>query len=203
MKLTLIAAIGKNRELGKNNDMIWHLPQDLKFFRKQTSGHTIVMGRKTFESLPGMLPKRHHVVISRSCSDLGEGIEMCSSVEEFIKRYKDVDDEIYCIGGVQNCCDKFIDCSPFKVIAYFQHAEFVITDTFHGTIMSIITHKRFVSLVRKNGYGNFEKLTDLLNRINLTSRIIENITFLDEILNNPINYDDVDNIIQKELVVLE
>ena len=64
--------------------------------------------------------------------------------------------------------------------------------------MSIITHKRFVSLVRKNGYGNFEKLTDLLNRINLTSRIIENITFLDEILNNPINYDDVDNIIQKE-----
>ena len=57
------------------------------------------MGRKTFESLPGMLPKRHHVVISRSCSNLGEGIEMCSSVEEFIKRYKDVDEEIYCIGG--------------------------------------------------------------------------------------------------------
>ena len=95
MKLTLIAAIGKNRELGKNNDMIWHLPQDLKFFRKQTSGHTIVMGRKTFESLPGMLPKRHHVVISRSCSDLGEGVEMCSSVEEFLKRYKDVDEDIY------------------------------------------------------------------------------------------------------------
>ena len=117
----------------------------------------------------------------------------------FIKNYiKEKNLKIYCIGGVQNCCDKFIDCSPFKVIAYFQHAEFVITDTFHGTIMSIITHKRFVSLVRKNGYGNFEKLTDLLNRINLTSRIIENITFLDEILNNPINYDDVDNIIQKE-----
>ena len=57
------------------------------------------MGRKTFESLPGMLPKRHHVVISRSCSDLGEGVEMCSSVEEFLKRYKDVDEEIYCIGG--------------------------------------------------------------------------------------------------------
>ena len=52
MKLTLIAAIGKNHELGKNNDMIWHLPQDLKFFRQETSGHTIVMGRKTFESLP-------------------------------------------------------------------------------------------------------------------------------------------------------
>ena len=50
MKLTLIAAIGKNRELGKNNDMIWHLPQDLKFFRQETSGHTIVMGRKTLSN---------------------------------------------------------------------------------------------------------------------------------------------------------
>ncbi len=99
MKLTLIAAIGENRELGKNNDMIWHLPQDLKFFRKQTQGHTIVMGRKTFESLPGMLPKRHHVVISRSCTDLGKDVEMCTSVEEFLNRYKDSDEEIYCIGG--------------------------------------------------------------------------------------------------------
>ena len=87
MKLTLIAAIGKNRELGKNKAMIWHLPQDLKFFRQETSGHTIVM------------PKRHHVVISRTCKDLGEDIEMCESVEEFMKRYKDVDEEIYCIGG--------------------------------------------------------------------------------------------------------
>ena len=99
MKLTLIAAIGENRELGKNNDMIWHLPQDLKFFRKQTQGHMIVMGRKTFESLPGMLPKRHHVVISRSCTDLGKDVEMCASVEEFLNRYKDSDEEIYCIGG--------------------------------------------------------------------------------------------------------
>ena len=48
MKLTMIAAIGKNRELGKNNDLIWHLPTDLKFFREQTKGHTIIMGRKIF-----------------------------------------------------------------------------------------------------------------------------------------------------------
>ena len=59
----------------------------------------IVMGRKTFESLPGMLPKRHHVVISRSCTDLGKDVEMCASVEEFLNRYKDSDEEIYCIGG--------------------------------------------------------------------------------------------------------
>lgn len=99
MNLTLIAAIGKNNELGKNNDMIWHLPQDLKFFRKQTSGHTIVMGRKTFESLPGMLPKRHHVVISRSNPDLPHDVEIISSLEDFFKLYGNTEEEIFCIGG--------------------------------------------------------------------------------------------------------
>ena len=97
--LSIIVAKAKNNIIGKDNSMLWKLPDDLKRFKEKTTGHTIIMGRKTFESLPGMLPKRHHVVISRSCSDLGEGVEMCSSVAEFIKRYKDVDEEIYCIGG--------------------------------------------------------------------------------------------------------
>ena len=85
MNLTLIAAIGKKNELGKNNGMIWNLAQDLKFFRKQTSGHMIVMGRKTFESLPGMLPKRHHIVISRSKPSLPEEVEVLTSLEEFFR----------------------------------------------------------------------------------------------------------------------
>lgn len=55
--LSLIAAIGKNNELGINNMLIWHLPSDLKYFKKVTSGKTIIMGRKCFESLPGLLPK--------------------------------------------------------------------------------------------------------------------------------------------------
>ena len=97
--LSIIVAKAKNNIIGKDNGMLWKIPDDLKRFREKTTGHTIIMGRKTFESLPGMLPKRHHVVISRSCSDLGECVEMCSSVEEFLKRYKDVDEEIYCIGG--------------------------------------------------------------------------------------------------------
>ena len=99
MKLTCIAAIGKNRELGIHNGMIWHLPSDLKFFRKQTQNHVIVMGRKTFESLPGMLPKRHHIVISSSSPTLPEEVEVLKSVDEFLEKYKDFEDEIYCIGG--------------------------------------------------------------------------------------------------------
>ena len=101
MKLTMIAAIGKNNELGKNNDLIWHLPSDLKFFREQTKGHTIVMGRKTFESLPGMLPKRHHIVISRSNPKLDERVEVFSDIDSFLKTYETKDEEVFVIGGAQ------------------------------------------------------------------------------------------------------
>ena len=63
MNYSIIAAIGKNNELGKDGELIWHLPNDLKFFREITTGHTIIMGKKTFNSLPKMLPNRTHVVL--------------------------------------------------------------------------------------------------------------------------------------------
>lgn len=97
--LTCIAAIGKNRELGKDNQLIWHLPHDLKFFRTMTKGHTIVMGRKTFESLPGLLPGRHHIVITRSNPVLPEEVEVFSSIDAFLKEYQYRDEEIFVIGG--------------------------------------------------------------------------------------------------------
>lgn len=97
--LTCIAAIGKNRELGKDNQLIWHLPKDLKFFRTMTKGHTIVMGRKTFESLPGLLPGRHHIVISRSHPNLPEEVEIFSSIEDFLQAYQESEEEIFVIGG--------------------------------------------------------------------------------------------------------
>ena len=106
--------------------------------------------------------------------------------------------KIFCIGGVQNVCDKFIDCNPFEVIAYFQHAEFIITDTFHGTILSIISHKLFVSVIREEGYGNSEKLTDLLERLELEERSIEDLNKLPDIMKNEIKYDYVDSIIYNE-----
>ena len=59
---------------------------------------------------------------------------------------------------------------PFTIIAYFQHADCVVTDTFHGTILSVITHRQFVSVVRESGYGNSQKLTDLLERLELLDR---------------------------------
>ncbi len=98
MDISIIAAIGKNNELGKNNGLIWSLKEDLKFFKELTTNHVIVMGRKTFESLPGMLPNRHHVIIS-SNSDFDEKIEVFNNINSFLEKYKDYKEEIFIIGG--------------------------------------------------------------------------------------------------------
>lgn len=108
--------------------------------------------------------------------------------------------KIYCIGGVQDCCDKYIGCDPFKVIAYFQHAECIVTDTFHGTIMSIITHRQFISVVRQVGYGNSEKLVDLLDRLRLKNRQLTDLNLLDAKLAEAIDYTNTDDIIKNERV---
>lgn len=106
--------------------------------------------------------------------------------------------KVYCIGGVQDCCDKFIDCNPFEVIAYFRNAQCIVTDTFHGTIMSVITHSKFATLIRQSGYGNSEKLTDLLKRLKLENQTLDRMERLDEILDQEIPYEETDKIIQAE-----
>ena len=109
--------------------------------------------------------------------------------------------KVYTIGGIQKCADKFIDCSPFDVLAYFRNAEEVITDTFHGTIFSIITHRPFTTVVRKsvgNGYGNEEKLSDLLERMKLSSRMTTRIEDAEKININLIDFEAVDGILQKQ-----
>ena len=98
MSYSIIAAIGKNRELGKDNDLIWHLPNDLKFFREVTSNHTIIMGRNTFESLPRMLPNRKHIVLT-SRDGLPSEVEVYRELKQILERYKDTEEEIFIIGG--------------------------------------------------------------------------------------------------------
>ena len=118
-----------------------------------------------------------------------------------IKKYaKEKGLKVYSIGGVQKCADKFIDCSPFEVLAYFKNAECIITDTFHGSIFSIINNKLFLTLVRKsvgNSYGNEEKLTSLLKKLELTKRIIYNIDDINRI-ENEIDYNCVGSILKIE-----
>lgn len=99
--------------------------------------------------------------------------------------------KVYSIGGAQPYADKFIDCTPFEVLAYFKNAEYIITDTFHGSIFSIINNKPFVTLVRKsknNSYGNEEKLTDLLNRLSLSNRMAYSLEDIEKELEEKIDY---------------
>ena len=107
MDINLIAAIGKNNELGKNNDLIWKLKGDMKFFRETTMGHPIVMGRKTFESLPKVLPGRKNIVISTN-EIKNEEIEVYKNIKDFLLKYQEYGDDIFVIGGA-SIYKQFID----------------------------------------------------------------------------------------------
>lgn len=107
--------------------------------------------------------------------------------------------KVYAIGGIQKCADRFIDCSPFEVLAYFKNADEVITDTFHGSIFSVITHRLFTTLIRKsvgNSYGNEEKLSDLLMRLGLENRMTTKIEAAENINEKMIEYATVDELLK-------
>ena len=96
MAINIIAAIGKNNELGKDNDLTWKIKDDLKFFKEKTMGHDIIMGRKTFESLPRLLQGRRHIVLTKHPKIIPDVI-VYDSVEELVERY--TQNDAYVIGG--------------------------------------------------------------------------------------------------------
>jgi dihydrofolate reductase len=101
MILTSIAAMGTNRALGKDNQLLWHLPADLKHFKELTKGHTIIMGRKTWESLGGKpLPHRTHIVITRQLNYQAEGALVVSSLEAALELARH-DDQPFVVGGAE------------------------------------------------------------------------------------------------------
>ncbi|MBO9583408.1 MAG: dihydrofolate reductase [Flavobacterium sp.] len=96
--IIMIAAAAENNALGKDNKLVWHLPNDFKRFKSLTTGHHIIMGRKTFESFPKPLPDRVHIVISRQENYKPEGCIVVDSIEKAIALCPENDDS-YVIGG--------------------------------------------------------------------------------------------------------
>lgn len=96
--ITLIAAAAENNALGKDNQLVWHLPDDFKRFKQITSGHYIIMGRKTFESFPKPLPNRTHVIITRQKNYKVDGCIVVNSIEDAIKACPK-EEEVFIIGG--------------------------------------------------------------------------------------------------------
>lgn len=128
MTINIIAAVAKNRAIGYKNKLLYWLPDDLKRFKKLTTGHTIIMGRKTFESLPkGALPNRRNIVLSRS-QDQFAGCDHYTSLDEALKHCSP-DEEVYIIGGASvyeqaidkatRLCLTEIDDTPKDADAFF------------------------------------------------------------------------------------
>lgn len=96
--ISIIAAIGKNRELGRGNDLIWHIKEDLKNFKNLTMGKYIVMGKNTYESLPKHLEGRKYIVLSSSLSNIENGL-LFNDFSKLLEFIKNVDEEVMIIGG--------------------------------------------------------------------------------------------------------
>lgn len=131
MSISVIAAVGKNFELGKNNDLIWHFKEDMRFFKQTTMGHTVVMGRKTFESLPKALPNRRNIVITSDENYKADGAEVITDINDVYSFAEN--EEIFIIGGVKiydefiSDADKIylteIDAEDKNASVYFPHFD--------------------------------------------------------------------------------
>lgn len=132
-KLTLIAAVAENDALGKNNALLWHLPDDFKRFKNLTSGHAIIMGRKTFESLPKPLPNRRHIIITRDKKysvgfDAGTVVHSMKEAIDMVQS----DPHSFVIGGgeIYKEALKYADSIELTRV----HHSFVDADTFFPKI---------------------------------------------------------------------
>lgn len=120
--ISMIVAVAENLAIGKNNDLLWHIPADLKRFKAITTGHTVVMGRKTYLSLPRRpLPDRRNIVISDIIGENLPGCDLVYSIEEALEHCSP-DDECFIIGGAS----VYRQCLPFTQRLYLTkvHKEF-------------------------------------------------------------------------------
>lgn len=99
-KITLIVAAAENNIIGKNNQMPWHLPNDFKYFKKNTLEHSVVMGRKTYESIGKPLPDRRNIILTRDLKYSNEEVDVANSIQEIINYCRD-EREIFIIGGAE------------------------------------------------------------------------------------------------------
>ena len=161
--ISMIAAVANNGAIGFQNKLLYWLPNDLKRFKALTTGHTIIMGRRTFESLPkGALPNRRNVVLSRGLTTL-PGAEVFPSLEQALQSCSPEED-VYIIGGASvyemampyadRLCLTLIDDTPTEADAFFpafgEEEWMVQTDEAHDIDEKHAQRYRFVDYIRKN-----------------------------------------------------
>lgn len=147
MKISIIAAVGRNYELGRNNDLIWHFHKDMVFFRETTTGSTVLMGRKTFESLPKALPKRRNIVITNDKNYTAEGAEVCHSIDDALELCKN--DNVFVIGGGK-IYQQFIDMADSLYLTEVE-AECDDADTYFPTFNKADYSREVLAEHEENG----------------------------------------------------
>ncbi len=157
MRISIIVAIGESGQIGKDNRLLWNIPSDLKNFKKITSGHSILMGRKTFESIGRPLPKRENIIISSQHDFMPPSCKVVRGIDEGVRYAKEKgEDELFIIGGgrIYRECLKMADRIYLTRVDYNQDA-----DTFFPEIdMNLYTVIKSVSLEDDNWSATFEIL---------------------------------------------
>ena len=160
---SLIVAIGKNNEIGKNNQLLWHIPEDLKNFKKITTGKTVIMGKNTYESIGKPLPNRVNIVLSRNFLEIGKKIsedrkkyenettklEFFDDFQKVIEKYKDFPEEVFIIGGGE-IYKKSLELGIITRI-YMSHVDF--SDDEADTYFPEIDFEKWVTLIEENYDG--------------------------------------------------
>lgn len=152
--LSIIVAIANENVIGKDNKLIWHLPEDLKRFKEITSGHTIIMGRKTFESLGRVLPNRKHIVL---CNDTqmnieNENVEVINDISK-LDKYINTDEECFVIGGA----------TIYKLLMPYANKMYItkINQSFEGDVyFPVIKETEWEEISREKGLTNKENQFD-------------------------------------------
>lgn len=136
--MNIIVAIADNNAIGKDNQLLWHISEDLRYFKKVTMGATVVMGRKTYESIGKPLPGRRNIVVSRSLKEI-TGVEVFASVEAVIEEFKDSVEEVFIIGGGE----LYRAMLPYasKLYITFVHVTIPDADTFFPEIDHSLWHE--------------------------------------------------------------
>ena len=163
LMFSLIVAIGKNNEIGKNNQLLWHIPEDLKNFKKITTGKTVIMGKNTYESIGKPLPNRVNIVLSRNFLEIGKKIsedrkkyenettklEFFDDFQKVVEKYKDFPEEVFIIGGGE-IYKKSLELGIITRI-YMSHVDF--SDDKADTYFPEIDFEKWVTLTEENYDG--------------------------------------------------
>ena len=160
---SIVVAVGKNNEIGKNNQLLWNIPEDLKNFKKITTGKTVIMGRNTYKSIGRALPNRTNIVLSRNFLETDEKVkedkkkyenettklEFFNDFQKVIEKYKDLPEEIFIIGGGE-IYKKSLELGIVKRI-YMSRVDF--SDDEADTYFPEIDWEKWVTLTEKNFDG--------------------------------------------------